>query len=145
MVTRAASSRGSARATSTPGAARRQRQRLAAGFSRSCVRRRWRPSWRSWVSCARSHGPGCPMTTHQYFDSLLRTAKYRPDYPRRPLASTEEAYLRVASFVGWYNNRHRQSGIKFVTPHQPHSGQMVKIIRQHAVLYEHARERLPRC
>jgi putative transposase len=28
----------------------------------------------------------------------------------------------VAAFVDWYNHRHRHSSIKFVTPHQRHSG-----------------------
>jgi len=28
----------------------------------------------------------------------------------------------MASFVDWYNNRHRHSGIQFVTPQQSHSG-----------------------
>jgi len=50
----------------------------------------------------------------------------------------------VASFADWYNQRHRHSGIKFVTPHQRHSGQAVEICRQRAVVYEQARQRNPR-
>ena len=34
-----------------------------------------------------------------YSESLFRTAKYRPDYPRRPFARVEEACLWVASFA----------------------------------------------
>jgi len=49
-----------------------------------------------------------------YSESLFRTAKYRPDYPRRPFASKEEACRWVASFVDWYNDRHRHSGIKLL-------------------------------
>jgi hypothetical protein len=79
-----------------------------------------------------------------YSESLFRTAKYRPDYPRRPFTSAEEACLWVASFVDWYNHRHRHSGIKFVTPHQRHSGQAVEICRHRAVVYEKARQRHPR-
>jgi transposase InsO family protein len=79
-----------------------------------------------------------------YSESLFRTAKYRPDYPRRPFASVEEACLWVASFVDWYNHRHRHSGIKFVTPAQRHSGQAVEICRHRAVVYEQARQRHPR-
>jgi putative transposase len=71
-----------------------------------------------------------------YSESLFRTAKYRPDYPSRPLASAEEACRRVASFVAWYDHRHRHSGIKFVTPHQRHSGQAVGICRHRSVVYE---------
>jgi putative transposase len=76
-----------------------------------------------------------------YSESLFRTAKYRPDYPRRPFASKEEACRWVASFVDWYNDRHRHSGIKFVTPQQRHSGQAVAICRHRAAVYEQARKR----
>jgi len=79
-----------------------------------------------------------------YSESLFRPAKYRPDYPRRPFASKEEACQWVASFVDWYNHRHRHSGIKFVTPHQRHSGQAVEICRHRSVVYEQARQRNPR-
>jgi len=78
-----------------------------------------------------------------YSESLFRTAKYRPDYPRRPFANTEEACQWVASFVDWYNQRHRHSGIKFVTPHQRHSGQALEICRHRIVVYEQARLRHP--
>jgi transposase InsO family protein len=62
-----------------------------------------------------------------FSDSLFRTAKYRPDHPRRPVASQDGACKWVASLADWYNQRHRHSGIKFVTPHQRHSGQGVEI------------------
>ena len=79
-----------------------------------------------------------------YSESLFRTAKYRPDYPRRPFASKDDACRWVSSFVDWYNHRHRHSGIKFVTPHQRHNGDAVEICRQRAVIYEQARQRNPR-
>ena len=79
-----------------------------------------------------------------YSESLFRTAKYRPDYPRRPFASKDDACRWVSSFVDWYNHRHRHSGIKFVTPHQRHNGDAVEICRQRADIYEQARQRNPR-
>ena len=33
----------------------------------------------------------------------------------------------MASFADWYNDRHRHSGIKFVTPHQRHSCQAIEM------------------
>ncbi len=45
----------------------------------------------------------------------------------------------MASFADWYNQRHRQSGIKFVSPHQQHNGEAVEICRHRAVIYEQAR------
>ena len=79
-----------------------------------------------------------------YSESLFRTVKYRPDYPRRPFQSVEEACAWVAGFVDWYNHQHRHSAIRFVTPAQRHSGQAVELCRHRARVYEQARQRHPR-
>ena len=78
-----------------------------------------------------------------YSESLFRTVKYRPDYPSRPFASKDEACVWVAAFVDWYNHRHRHSGIKFVTPHQRHSGAATAICQQRTDVYETARRANP--
>ncbi len=78
-----------------------------------------------------------------YSESLFRTVKYRPDYPSRPFASKDEACEWVAAFVDWYNHRHRHSGIKFVTPHQRHSGAATAICKQRADVHEKARQANP--
>ena len=79
-----------------------------------------------------------------YSESLFRTAKYRPDYPRRPFSSKKAACEWVASFVDWYSHQHRHSGIKFVTPQQRHCGQAVEISHHRTVVYEQARQLNPR-
>jgi putative transposase len=79
-----------------------------------------------------------------FSESLFRTVKYRPDYPRRPFQSVEEACGWVAAFVEWYNYQHRHSGIRFVTPDQRHSGEARAISRHRAQVYEQARRRHPR-
>jgi len=79
-----------------------------------------------------------------YSESLFRTVKFRPDYPSRPFASKEEACEWVAAFVDWYNHRHRHSGIKFVTPHQRHSGAAIAICRERTQVYEKARQAHPK-
>ena len=78
-----------------------------------------------------------------YSESLFRTVKYRPDYPTRPFQSVEEACLWVCAFVNWYNDQHRHSGIRFVTPSQRHSGKAVEICRHRARVYELARQLNP--
>ncbi|MFT5339226.1 MAG: putative transposase [Cyanobium sp.] len=78
-----------------------------------------------------------------YSESLFRTLKYRPDYPSRPFACKDEACEWVAAFVDWYNHWHRHSGIKFVTPHQRHSGAAKAICQQRAEVYEAARRANP--
>ena len=79
-----------------------------------------------------------------YSESLFRTLKYRPDYPRKPFSSKEQACQWVTAFVDWYNHRHLHSGIKFVTPQQLHDGQATEICRHRTVVYEQARQLHPR-
>ena len=72
--------------------------------------------------------------------------KYLPDYPSRPFASKDEACDWVTAFVDWYNHRHRHTGIKFLTPHQRHSGAAKAICQQRSEVYETARRANPsRC
>ena len=79
-----------------------------------------------------------------YSESLFRTVKFRPDYPSRPFDSKAEACEWVAAFVDWYNHRHRHSGIKFVTPHQRHSGAAIAICQERTQVYEKARQAHPK-
>ena len=79
-----------------------------------------------------------------YSESLLRTVIYRPDYPKRPFTNKAEACRWVVSFMDWYNHQYRQSGIKFLMPHQRHSGHAAELCRRRAHVYEKARQKHPR-
>ena len=48
-----------------------------------------------------------------YSESLFRTVKYRPDYPRKPFASKGRACEWIATFVDWYNYQHRHRGVVY--------------------------------
>ena len=78
-----------------------------------------------------------------YSESLFRTAKYRPEYPRKPFESLEHARRWATWFVGWYNTQHRHSALKFVTPEQRHTGEDVKILARRVSLYEKAKAQNP--
>jgi len=47
-----------------------------------------------------------------YSEALFRTVKYRPEYPSGAFGSLEEAREWVQSFVRWYNQEHRHSGVE---------------------------------
>lgn len=79
-----------------------------------------------------------------YAESLFRTYKYCPDYPIKPFASVEQAQVWMHKFVRWYNQDHKHSGLKFVTPAQRHSGQAVAIMAQREQVYREAKNRNPR-
>lgn len=78
-----------------------------------------------------------------YAESLFRTCKYRPDYPSKPFGSLEEARAWTQQFVRWYNQEHKHSGLKFVTPVQRHTGQDAAILARREEVYRAARKRHP--
>jgi len=78
-----------------------------------------------------------------YAESLFRTCKYRPDYPAKPFGSLDEARTWTLKFVRWYNQEHKHSGLKFVTPAQRHTGQDAAILARRDKVYRDARNRNP--
>lgn len=78
-----------------------------------------------------------------YSESLFRTLKYRPEYPRTAFKSLEEARAWVEAFVNWYNTEHRHSAIKFVTPAARHFGEEGRVLAERTRTYEEAKRRNP--
>lgn len=78
-----------------------------------------------------------------YSESLFRTLKYTPAYPSQPFESLEAARKWVHTFVRWYNEDHRHSGIRFVTPAERHSGKEQAILYKRKAVYEVAKQRHP--
>ncbi|WP_407941944.1 IS3 family transposase [Microbulbifer celer] len=79
-----------------------------------------------------------------YSESLFRTLKYGPSYPSKPFESISAARQWVHSFVQWYNNAHRHSAIRFVTPSQRHSGEEIELLKRRKTVYEEAKRKNPR-
>jgi putative transposase len=78
-----------------------------------------------------------------YAESIFRTCKYRPDYPYGGFANLDEARTWVLSFVSWYNQDHKHSGLKFISPEQRHNGQWSDVMDNRKVVYKAAKERNP--
>ncbi len=78
-----------------------------------------------------------------YAELLFRTCKYRPNYPRKPFGSVEEARVWTLQFVRWYNQQHKHSGLKFVTPNERHNGTAQVILARRRQVYQAAKERHP--
>ena len=76
-------------------------------------------------------------------ETVFRTAKYCPLWPQKPFDTLNEARAWVQRFVQWYNEEHRHSGIKYVTPGQRHRGEATELLRHRVAVYEAARERHP--
>ena len=78
-----------------------------------------------------------------YSEALFKTLKYHPGAPSQPFASLEVARQWVAGFVVWYNEQHRHSALRFVTPGQRHRGEDRALLDQRRQLYAAARARHP--
>ncbi|CAG9164975.1 IS3 family transposase ISPa31 [Cupriavidus laharis] len=78
-----------------------------------------------------------------YAEALFRTAKYCPLWPERPFDTLQQARDWVYRFVRWYNEEHRHSGLKYVTPNQRHSEEATPLLARRTMVYEAARDRHP--
>jgi len=78
-----------------------------------------------------------------FSEALFRTCKYRPTYPDQGFATLEAARTWVLAFVRWYNDEHRHSGIRFVTPSARHAGQDAALLAARHRVYEQAQRRHP--
>lgn len=77
-----------------------------------------------------------------YSEAVFRTLKYVPAYPKR-FRDRDAAEAWVTRFVAWYNDEHRHSAIRFVTPNQRHSGAEAAILAARHQLYQNARAANP--
>ncbi len=69
-----------------------------------------------------------------YAESLLRTAKYRPEFQALGFAHLDAARARAAVFVRWYNHDHRYNGIGDASLAQRHDGHdRVTLAARHAL------------
>ncbi len=78
-----------------------------------------------------------------FSESVIRTLKYRPEYPEKAFSDLSAARGWVKKFVQWYNNEHCHSGIKFVTPTQRHLGEDVEILANRRLVYQKAKTQNP--
>ena len=78
-----------------------------------------------------------------YSEAWFRTAKYAPSFPADGFASIEAARTWVLAFVRWYNEEHRHSGIRHVTPGQRHRGEDGQILARRRQVYAEAKARRP--
>lgn len=78
-----------------------------------------------------------------YFEAIFRTLKYRPGYPRKPFSDLGAARSWVHGFAQWYNEEHKHSGLKFLTPGQRHRGETEVLMDNRRRVYETAKQRHP--
>lgn len=97
----------------------------------------------NWLGVKPSYSRPRVSDDNAFSEALFRTAKYRPEFPPQGFETLEQARTWAAQFVDWYNNDHRHSGIRYVSPQQRHTGQDQAILAARHALYCQAKERHP--
>jgi putative transposase len=78
-----------------------------------------------------------------YSESLFKTLKYHPIYPRQPFTTLLAARTWVGKFVAWYNDEHLHSATRFVTPNQRHDELDHAILAKRVLVFEKAKSQNP--
>ncbi len=78
-----------------------------------------------------------------YIESMFRTVKYCPAWPSQGFDSLEAARQWVGKFMQWYNEEHRHSAIRYVTPGQRYRGEDSALLAKREVVYQEAKAAKP--
>lgn len=97
-----------------------------------------------WLGLKASHSRPRVSNDNAFSESLFRTAKYRPEFPANGFADLQEARQWAGAFVRWYNNVHKHSGIRYVSPAQRHAGEDRDILAARHGVYLQAKAAHPR-
>jgi transposase InsO family protein len=97
-----------------------------------------------WLGLKASYSRPRVSDDNAFVKSLFRTANYRPEFPTKRFADLPEARRSASSFVTWYNNDHKHSGIRYVSPAQRHAGEDHGILAARHGVYLRARATHPR-
>jgi putative transposase len=97
-----------------------------------------------WLGIKPSYSRPRVSDDNAFAEALLRTPKYRPDFPASGFADLQAAREWAMCFAQWYNHEHRHSGIRYITPAQRHAGQDRPMLAERHALYQAARESNPR-
>jgi len=96
-----------------------------------------------WLGIKPSYSRPRVSDDNAFAEALFRTAKYCPQFPTKGFAALDAARQWAACFVRWYNEEHRHSGIRYVTPAQRHAGQDRPLLARRHELYQQARRANP--
>jgi putative transposase len=97
-----------------------------------------------WLGLKASYSRPRVSDDNAFVESLFRTAKYRPEFPTKGFSDLEEARVWARSFVHWYNNDHKHSGIRYTSPAQRHAGEDRDILAARHGVYVKAKSAHPR-
>jgi putative transposase len=83
------------------------------------------------LGVTKTHSRPHVSNDNPFSEAQFKTLKYRPDFPDR-FGSLQDARAFCQSFLNWYNNEHKHSGIALLTPAQVHYQEAPTILQQRA-------------
>ncbi len=75
------------------------------------------------LGVTKSHSRPHVSNDNPHIESLFKTTKYQPEFPKT-FANIVEARMFCFAFFHWYNYDHRHSGIALLTPSDVHHGRV---------------------
>ena len=94
------------------------------------------------LGVTKTHSRPHTSDDNPFSESQFKTLKYRPGFPDR-FGSIEDARAFCRSFFTWYNNEHRHSGIRLLTPAAVHYGKAETLIAARQSVLDKAYEANP--
>jgi len=89
------------------------------------------------LGITKTHSRPYTSSDNPYSEANFKTLKYRPEFPAR-FDAIERARAHCRTFVDWYNNAHRHSGIGLMTPAAVHHGQAKQLHAARATVLDAA-------
>ena len=94
------------------------------------------------LGVTKTHSRPYTSNDNPYSEANFRTVKHYPDFPDR-FGSVQDSRHFCQPFFQWYNNEHRHSGLKLLTPADVHYGQAEQVIASRNTVLEEAFVRHP--
>lgn len=90
-----------------------------------------------------SHSRPRVSNDNAFIESMFRTLKYSPRWPSQGFENLAAARKWANDFMSWYNDEHKHSALKFVTPAQRHRGEDIAILEKRHEVYQQAKAANP--
>ena len=89
------------------------------------------------LGVTKTHSRPYVSNDNPYSESQFHTLKYRPDFPDR-FGCIQDCRAFCQQFFAWYNDQHRHSGIRLLTPGMVHFGQASSVLAQRQLVLDAA-------
>ena len=94
------------------------------------------------LGVTKSHSRPHVSDDNPHIESLFKTVKYQPEFPKT-FANLAEARVFCRAFMQWYNTQHRHSSLALVSPADVHHGRADAILRQRQIILDAAYAKHP--